>query len=344
MNILNIEGTYFVDEFKKKGHNVLSIGPLKECDLKVDTLLSPKKLIDFLKIKNFKPDIVIWNDICRLPSVLGFEMLPCITIGYSIDQYCNPWHIPFFSIFDCVFIAQKDYINLFKKQERPQKIDWLPLFFNPKFAFKEDKERDILVSFVGTIEGSINKERANFLKNFSKYIPIVIKQGNYQPVYSRSKIVLNQSAAGELNFRIFEAMACGATLLTENVNNGLSELFEINEEILVYKRGDFLDAVKIANKWLNSDKLDSIADAGYKKVVKYHSAERRVERILKKAEKALMQNFYKWRLKEQKFIFSEIVKTFYFILGDNELNLSLEAKKEFNQIIEVYLKLSKGEI
>ena len=337
MNILNLEGTYFVKELKKRGHNVFSIGPFNECDLKADTLISPKKLIKILKNRNFFPDMVLWNDICRLPSVLGFEMLPCVTVGYSIDQYCNPWHIPFFSIFDAVFVAQKDYVFLFKKEYREQKIRWLPLFFNPEIAFCNDNEkREIDISFVGTIEGTINENRKVFLKNFSEYIPVVIKHGNYQKVYSKSKIVLNQSAAGELNFRIFEAMACGAAVLTEDTGNGLKELFIPEKEILIYKRGNYLDAVKVAQKWLFSEKLSKLAKAGYEKVKKYHSIDIRVNKILKLTEKLLYEKFYKWRINNKNIIFSDIAKSFFFLATDEKIKIPSHFRKIFLEIGNKY--------
>lgn len=42
---------------------------------------------------------------------------------------------------------------------------------------------------------------------------------------------------GELNFRVFQAMACGAAVLTEATDNGLDELFTVGLEVLTYPRG-----------------------------------------------------------------------------------------------------------
>ena len=342
MKILNLEGSYFIKELKKRGHDVLSIGYDDCCDIKIDKLLSSATLLDILKSRNFYPDLILWNDVCKLPGIFGFELLPCVIIGYSIDQYCNPWHVPYFSIFEGVFIAQLDYLSLFKKEYRPQIVQWLPLFFDPDIAyFNENEIRDIPVSFVGTVEGSINKDRKNFLIEFSKHLPIVIKQGNYQPIYSRSKIVLNQSAAGELNFRIFEAMACGAVILTEDIENGLKKLFKPEKEILIYKRGDVLDAVRVCKQWLTSEKLNEIATAGHEKVKKYHSVSKRVDKILKLAEKLILKRSYEFRLKNKKLIFDEIAKALLFITTDKELSIPNYYRNFLIEIAKYYLDLPK---
>ena len=55
--------------------------------------------------------------------------------------------------------------------------------------------------------------------------------GNFYPILHRSRMALNQNAFSEVNFRCFEAMACGAALLMEQCGNGLDELFTPDEDI-----------------------------------------------------------------------------------------------------------------
>jgi len=329
MRILNLEGEYFVSALKKSGHKVLSIGYSENCDLKLKNALGPKELVDFLNAREFVPDIVLWNDVCRPPAVIGFEMLPCLTIGFSIDQYCNPWQVPFAAGFDILLVAQKDYLAFFKDSRLKREVLWFPLFFDPERAFDENLTRDIPISFVGTIDGVYNQKRRDFLLACQKKIPLIIKQGNYQPIYARSKIVLNQSAAGELNFRIFEAAACGAAVLTENVENGLRELFVIGEEILVYERGNVASAIFEAKKALVSKELEEIALAGKRKVQREHSIGARVKTILNKAKELLPQKVYKWRLENKKLIAEELAKTFYFLSVDEQLNLPFDLRQKY---------------
>ena len=51
-----------------------------------------------------------------------------------------------------------------------------------------------------------NPARKAFFDAFRTHIPLYTQKGLYAPIYARSRLVLNQSAAGELNFRLFEAM------------------------------------------------------------------------------------------------------------------------------------------
>jgi glycosyltransferase involved in cell wall biosynthesis len=329
MRILNLEGEYFVPALKKAGHKVLSIGYSENCDLKLKKLLGPKELISFLDSKGFVPDLILWNDLCRPPGVVGFEKLPCLCMGFSIDQYCNPWQVPFSACFDLFLVAQKDYLPLFMDLELPRPVLWFPLFFDPGKAFDEGLSRDIPISFVGTLDGVYNQSRRKFLLACQKRLPLIIRQGAYQPIYARSKIVLNQSAAGELNFRIFEAAACGAAVLTENVDNGLRDLFVPGEEILVYERGNVTSAVTVARKALESKELQEIALAGKRKVQREHSIGARVKTILEKAKELLAQRAYQWRLENKKFVAKELAKTFYFLSVDENLNLPLDLRQKY---------------
>src|SRR2546427_608945 len=63
-------------------------------------------------------------------------------------------------------------------------------------------------------------------------------------LFASSKIVLNESILGDLNFRVFEAMACGALLLTERIENGLVDLFAPGEELAVYGPDDLVAQVE----------------------------------------------------------------------------------------------------
>jgi len=230
MRILNLHHGAFVPTFRKLGHEVLSIGTTPESDVALAEPLSHKRLLDLLADRGFRPDLAFWCDACQVPWIFGLESLAAVVIGYSVDQYVNPWHVPYSAGFDAVFVAQKDYLPLFATPETPRPAAWLPLFCDPARSPAPDGPRDIPVSFVGTVGDTVNADRKPFLDAFRTHAPLVVTRGAYGPIYGRSRLVLNQSAAGELNFRIFEAMACGAALLTEDVGNGLAELFTPGED------------------------------------------------------------------------------------------------------------------
>lgn len=330
MRILNLEGMNFVPCMRELGHDVLCIGPDTRCDLQPSQTMGFDRLWDFLHARNFVPELVLWNDNCRPPSVLGFERLPCPTIGFSIDQYCNPWHVPFSAAFDLMLIAQKDYVSQFELPHLPRPCQWFPLFWRRQPDQAAIRQRDIPVSFVGTVEGSINHERKNFLQTFKHHHPIFITQGDYVPIFARSEVVLNQSAAGELNFRIFEAAACGALVLTEEAHNGLHDLFTPGEDILTYPAGDPLTAAKICRSILaDNERLTRIAVRGYEKVLKKHSAMARTRTILLKARELMKTRAHDWRLSHQRIVNEELTKMLFFLGGDQALSMDAGIKSQF---------------
>src|SRR4030042_1592017 len=94
MNILNLEGQYFVPYFRQAGHQVLTVGHGRVHDLTLSQPLSLSELWDFLQGRGFMPDLVLWNDICRPPAVIGFERLPAVTIGAAAGEVCGHPAIP----------------------------------------------------------------------------------------------------------------------------------------------------------------------------------------------------------------------------------------------------------
>ena len=328
MKILNLDGGYFVEPFRRLGHDTLWIGPLPSSDVVLHETLSLKGLLETLDEHDFQPDLVVWADMCRPPSVIGIETLPAVTVGYSIDQYCNPWHAPYSAAFDLMLVAQKDYMGMFDDPQVENEVEWAPLFSN---SFK-DKDlgqiRNIPIGFVGTVEGTLNKERRDFLKAFNAIQPLHVTQGNYAPVYNRCRIVLNQSAVGELNFRIFEAMGCGAAVLTEDVGNGLSDIFENGRDILLYPRGNVQAAALIARKALATDSLAELAQSGRRAVTKAHSSSVRARRILDFAEKAIGTTTA-WRMRNKEIVRKNMGTVYSMLAVDEALPLTQELRDLF---------------
>lgn len=342
MRILNLEGRYFVRPWKEMGHDVLSIGSDHQDDLCLKTTLSLKGLLDFLKNRSFTPDVIFWGDVCRPPLVVGWERLPAVLIGYSIDQYCNPWHVPLSAAFDLFFIAQKDYLPMFIRQDIDRDAFWLPLFCDDAKDIDPGIDRDIPVSFVGTLEGRFNTMRRPFLLEVKKELPLIIKKGDYRPIFHRSRLILNQSAVGELNFRIFQGAACGACMVTEDVDNGLTELLTPKEEILVYPRGNAAQAVKVCRLALSDpERMKRIAQAGREKVLARHTDKIRAGSILAKAEQLLSSGRHLARRKNHPLIASELTKAYIFLATDSDLPLSSPTRQFFLNLAQSTQKQSQ---
>lgn len=339
MRILNLDGAYFVSEFKRLGHEVLSIGPGKGHDIVLDSHLPLGQLQDLLRSKGFTPDLILWCDAAHPPYVFGIEHFPAPTIAFSIDQYCNPWHVPYSGAFDLVLVAQKDYVPLFEHEGLERRIRWFPLFCKNNDLIPLEGERDIPVSFVGTVDGFVNRGRKAFLDAFRKLAPLYVGSGTYQPVYGRSRIVLNQCAAAELNFRLFEAAACGAAVLTEDVDNGLRDLFEPGRHILVYPSGDAEAAASLAMSALEDpERLSALAHAGAERVRALHSVRNRAQTILLEALSLLKRQSWLQRREKRDVIRTMIAKAFVSLATDIELPLPDSLRNHYAQIANLHLR------
>lgn len=338
MRILNLNGLYFADIFRKFGHDVLTMGATDGCDILLERPLPLVEFWNILQSRRFFPDLIFWADTCQAPSVIGFETLPSLTVGFSIDQYCNPWHVPFGHGFDGMLIAQQDYVPLFEqaRANRPAPgVAWFPLFCNPTQDRDLRQERDLPMSFVGTLHGGMNPERAPFLNAVKTKAPLVLLQGEYAPVFNRSRLVLNQSAAGELNFRLFQAMACGAAVLTEETSNGLHELFTPGEDVLTYSRNNPDHAAAVAAEALREEgreKLAEIAARGRRKVLAQHTATARAKTILQHAERLLAEGRPQWRLQNQDFVRLEMAKAMGILAVDEKLPLPPEHRAFYSDL------------
>lgn len=329
MRILNLEGLHLVPAFRALGHEVLSVGPSQHCDVTLSEPLSTRALWDLLEKRGFHPDLAFWCDLCRPPWVMGLETLPGAVIGFSVDQYCNPWHVPYSACFDAVLVAQRDYLSLFQDPRLPRPAQWMPLFCDPELDFDRGLERDIPVSFVGTLDPPLNPGRKPFLEVFRHAAPLVHLTGDYVPLFGRSRLVLNQSAAGELNYRLFQAMSCGAAVLTEAVENGLFELFEDGRDLLTYPRGDARAAARVALQALASPRLSEIAQSGQRKARLLHSAQARASHVLALAASLLRNGAPAWRRDNGRLVREEVARAYAMLAADEALPLPLQTRRHY---------------
>lgn len=333
MRIVSLEASYFVSCFRKMGHTVLSVGSRSDCEIRLSEPIAGDGLVNLLDQHQFRPDLILWADGCQPPGVLGFEMLPCPVIGFSIDQYCNPWHVPWSFCFDAFLVAQKDYLPLFASAHAPRAVEWFPLFFKPAARPPEPATRDIPVSFVGTVGATINTPRQAFLTEVGRSVPLLVRSGDFMPIYGRSQIVLNQSAAGEINFRFFEGPGCGALLLTERTDNGLEELLVPQEEVALYERGNALDAIRVCRELLSQpERVREMAKAGQRRVLREHCLVARARHIVRLGEQLCQNKAWKWRIANRDFVARELAKVFTFLGTDSLLPLPPE-------LTEAYLRL-----
>lgn len=299
MRILNLDSTLLVSGFQALGHSVLSAGYGAQCDMHFDRPKDARHVYARLCKTGFTPDMVFYCDSGNLPYFPHVEELPCPTVFYTIDTYCNYWHFAYAHAFDAVFLAQKEHVPFMLREGLPSY--WLPLFAHAAKDICRDEERDIPVSFVGNIGHRNNPDRKPFLENFRKAHPLAMPNAPYVDVFNRSRIVLNQTASSELNQRCFEAMACGAALLTEHSLHGLTELFIPGETILEpYQRNNWQQAAAIARKALETpEALMELARRGQELVARKHTDRNRAQSVLAIMERMIADQAQAKRLGEQ---------------------------------------------
>lgn len=294
--ILSIGGQYLTQALRHLGHAVLSVCPDPKADIPLPHPKTMRTLLEQAAGMGFTPDVLFYADDGNLPTLIDPESAPCPSLYYSIDTYCNPWHLPYARGFDLVLTAQKDFLSLFTDEGLP--AQWLPLFCRNADKATPFEARDIPVAFVGTLGHKNNPGREVFLRNFRARHPLLMRSGDFFPIFRRSRIVLNQTAFSEINFRCFEAMGCGAALLMERCDNGLHELFTPDEDILpLYPKDDATAAASIASIYLaRPRRLAEIAENGRRLVAEKHTSLVRAQRLTEHCRQLRAASAQRWRL------------------------------------------------
>lgn len=111
---------------------------------------------------------------------------------------------------------------------------WLPAAANPTiWRPYPEVEKDIDVLFVGSTHPAVHKDRVALIRYLQDNgINVTVKHAfgsDAARLMARAKVVLNKSLAGDLNMRVPEALACGAVLVTDQVD-GLSRFYPLNED------------------------------------------------------------------------------------------------------------------
>jgi hypothetical protein len=278
MKILLLNQSWFSQEFKEAGHEVVTAGLSTDLDVPV---ARPGVHIDSViaSLPNgFKPDRIVWLDNSAPLMFGGLEECDIPTVFYSVDTHHHfELHSYIAQIFDHILVAQKDYLPIFKASGTP--TSWFPLWA-PRFV-EASSEKKFGAAFVGNRNPKLNPDRVKFFDDLSKIVPIHLDVGEYWNIFPFAEIVVNQTVKSDLNFRVFEAMMCGSTLLTEASGNGLTDLFRNNEHLVLYEKGNTADAAEKINSLLaNKARAREIAHAGRAEILARHTPQNRADTLL----------------------------------------------------------------
>lgn len=282
MKILLLNQDWFAEEFRAAGHEVVSCGLRPHLDVELTVpLLHIKNILKSFPSK-FEPDCVLIHDDSAPFIVTGLEELEVPLVFYSVDAHHHtPRHRLMCRAMDYVFIAQKDYADLFR--EVGVDPEWLPLWASREYLPSDDKSHSVV--FVGSMNPKLNPDRVAFFDELSKHVPIEAKQGDFWKIFPHAHIVMNQTVKGDLNFRVFEAMMSGSLLLTEYSENGLCDLFTPGVHLETYKKSNIQDATSRINELLsNPTRCREIGMRGREEILNHHLAKHRAARVLEVLE------------------------------------------------------------
>lgn len=240
MRILHLGNPAVVPALRALGHDVRVASEL--CPL----LVVPGRPVDArLLHREIAPDaeaFLMVDTLGRQTLAYGVEEVPVPRVYWAIDVHMNFfWQRHYAGLFDLVLSAQKDYVPLLAAEGVAAR--WLPWGIDAEVFHDPGLARPIDIAFVGVVDAHRPKRAAALaelgrrfrVETFGADAAHRLSPAEMARVFASAKIVFNESVMGDLNFRTFEAMACGALLLTERIDNGLCDLFVPGRHLAAYE-------------------------------------------------------------------------------------------------------------
>jgi hypothetical protein len=253
-------------------------------------------LVGLIVVVHFQPDQ------CDPIPASGFDLY------FSIDDdserglattlrtraYCTiDTHVGFPARFDrsmpCdfVFAAQCDGAERLRDAGIESAV-WLPLACDPEIHRRHDAGKEYDFCFVGNV---VPGPRAELLERPKSRYPGHFAGSAYLDdmarIYSASRVVFNRSVRNDVNMRVFEAVACGSLLVTNDLTeNGQGELFQDGVHLATYREADEL-LEKVAYYLEHEEEREAIAAAGRAEALARHTYRHRMERLLAEVEARL---------------------------------------------------------
>lgn len=285
MRILSFNQSWLAQELRQLGHEVVTCGHVQGAQVQI-----PKRVIPIQEVlqglNGFSPEILLFLD-DSMPAFLvsGLDTCDIPSVFYSVDTHQHlKSHLSIAPLFDHVLVAQRDYLAEFASCGTP--VSWFPLWAPRSVEPRAEKRHP--AAFVGTLDATLNPRRVRFFSELSRRIPIHIASGDYAEVFPFAEIVINQTVKGDLNFRVFEAMMCGAVVLTERTGNGLLELFTDGKHLLCYTADDIDEIVERFHDLRRQPaRVCELAMAGREEILARHTGRHRaldLDRLLRTLE------------------------------------------------------------
>jgi len=247
-------------------------------------------IIEYFSKTGCSPDFYLSSE---YPLHVGLTELPCPT-ALMIGDYWPGDHgrIKTARLFDHVFVTDQNGMRDFPAGGC-KSVHWTPFAADDRFHRDFQLERIYDIGFVGYTHQGVQSERAIALAALAKHYKMndYLKPSYDEEIgktYSQSKIVVNFPNRGGFNMRVFESMAAGALLITEDVGNGQRELFEDRKHFVLYK--DKSEIPGLVDYYLAHDaERIAISREGQREVLAKHTYRHRAEFMLKVLSEAGQQ-------------------------------------------------------
>lgn len=282
MRLLLLNYPYLAEELKARGIEIFSAGLTDDCDLKLD--IAEYHLDNILNRIDFAPDSIIFMDSVDRIIPKGLEDSPFPLAACFIDSTINRfWQYPLARLFDIVLFDQKHDAE----SNRRNGLDshWFPLAADTDIYKSQSVEKVYDISFIGSRNAETRIKRNNILNKLSREFSLQIFDGNppvsaneAADIYNRSKLVLNENLFPSLNLRLFEVMASGTAVLTEENGDGLPDLFRDGKHIITYNPDNLVDKIRYYLEFERERK--GIATRGRELVETNHSFAARAQELI----------------------------------------------------------------
>ena len=293
---------------------------------------------DIVELNNgTPPDVLVVADKSRPPFVLGMENFPCLTVFYCVDSHIHAWYPKYAQAFDVCLLSLRDDMDRFANLRLPpERILNMPAFAKMDDVPREaEKIHDLM--FVGKVDPDTMPGRFAFLYALKERFPdLQVRRGNYRELYPTARLVLNYAEMGDLNFRVFEALGCGACLVTPMVGHGLTDFFTPGEDLFTYPPGDMPALISLLEHLLNVPELcEAVAASGLRKVNAGHRALHRAKAFTERLRALPVRHIIEERLRQAEMIRHNYLRLIYLLWAEECHTPALR---------EAYLKAAKGEV
>jgi SAM-dependent methyltransferase len=202
---------------------------------------------------------------------------------WAIDTHLNfEWCRRKAEAFDFVFAAQRDGAGRLDA-EGTAPAEWLPLACDTEMHLRSEVDKVYDIAFVGNLFPGPRAELIGLLQR--RFRSVFVGRAYFEEMartYSAARLVFNRSLKNDVNMRVFEAVACGSLLLTNDLgDNGQAELFRDGVHLATYRDADEL--LDKAAYYLEHEALrEKIAAAGRHEAIAKHTYRHRMQTVLER--------------------------------------------------------------